>query len=205
LMADNPLNRFKRSMEINYEKWHDGVGYDIEALRQASAPEREAIEKMLLSRNPLDWRDVEALSILHTKSADEALRRAARDPNPEVRMAVARYSPENITNSEHLTSTLQALQTATFYRGLTQTLDQVEVFHPPEVIAELLHGALMREGQVAVHFAAMLFYLHGKGNSAFDMRHRPFFLRFNTEDRSERERVFRELCQVIGVSPEKYV
>lgn len=26
------LGRFERSMVMNYEKWHDGIGYDLETL-----------------------------------------------------------------------------------------------------------------------------------------------------------------------------
>jgi hypothetical protein len=37
-----------------------------------------------------------------------------------------------------------------------------------------------REGDVAVLFAAMLFYLYGKAKELFDMKQRPFFLLFNT-------------------------
>jgi len=58
---------------------------------------------------------------------------------------------------------------------------------------------------VAVHFAAMLFYLFGKAKEPFDWEKRPFFLRFNTEDRKERVKVFRELCQKLKINPEKYL
>jgi hypothetical protein len=53
--------------------------------------------------------------------------------------------------------------------------------------------------------AALLFYLHGKAKEPFDWDHRPFFLRFTATDRSEREAVFRELCEAVGVDPRKYV
>ena len=56
-----------------------------------------------------------------------------------------------------------------------------------------------------MHFAAMLFFLHGKASEPFDMAHRPFFLRFHTEDRRERAAVFRELCERIGVRAEEYL
>jgi hypothetical protein len=50
-----------------------------------------------------------------------------------------------------------------------------------------------------------LFFLHGKSKEQFDWDHRPFFLRFNTTDRNEREAVFREMCETIGVDPQKYL
>ena len=64
---------------------------------------------------------------------------------------------------------------------------------------------MAREGEVAVHFATMLFFLFGKANSSFDWDHRPFFLRFHTDSKKEWAAVFKELCQTIGVDPEKYL
>ncbi|MCK5744708.1 MAG: hypothetical protein KAH44_00765, partial [Oricola sp.] len=68
----------------------------------------------------------------------------------------------------------------------------------PEVIDALLIAALRGDGEAAVHFAALLLYLRGKAEGAFDWSRRPFFLRFNTDDENEREAAFRELCAEIG-------
>ena len=45
----------------------------------------------------------------------------------------------------------------------------------------------------------------GKAKEPFDWKQRPFFLRFNTEDRKERVEVFRELCQKLEINSEKYL
>ena len=66
------VRQFRDSMQIDYWKWHDGVGYDLGALRQASASERNEIEAILLDRGALDWRDVEALAVLDTPRARDA-------------------------------------------------------------------------------------------------------------------------------------
>jgi len=65
----SPLQRFERSMVIDYEKWHDGIGYDLDALRLASETERKAIEQMLIGHSQRDWRDIEALAEIDTKTA----------------------------------------------------------------------------------------------------------------------------------------
>lgn len=109
------------------------------------------------------------------------------------------------SGDERSATLVAALENTDFYAGLTQALLEVESFHPPEVIAALLRGVLARNGDHACHFAAMLMFLHGKAESAFDWELRPFFLRFNTADRTEREAMFRELCGRIGVSPEPYL
>ncbi|HEY4328691.1 MAG TPA: hypothetical protein VGN88_03060, partial [Phycisphaerae bacterium] len=91
------------------------------------------------------------------------------------------------------------------YDGLTEALDEAETFHPPAVMDALFKAALTRDGEAAVHFAALLFFLHGKAKEAFDWDHRPFFLRFNEPDLQLRKAAFKELCQTVGVDSAKYM
>lgn len=192
-------------MTIDYEKWHDGVGYDIDALREASVEERGKIESILVNRTPMGWRDIEALSILDTTTARRVVKEAASDPNLEVQLAVTHYASYLISPGERIGIIINALRTAEPFGGLSEALDQVSDFHPPEVLSELFKGALTRKGDIAVLFAAMLTYIYGKSDDAFDMKQRPFFLRFNTEVLDERREVFRELCEKIGVNPRDYL
>jgi hypothetical protein len=205
LSSVSPLGRFEKSMEINYEKWHDGIGYDLDALKVASQTERVAIEQMLIKHNPRDWRDIQALAQIDTRSARETIKNAIEDPNPAVRVAVTRYAPNLVTNSDRSRSIIEALQHAKIFGGLSQVLDDIEKYHPVEVKEALLEGLLTREGDVAVLFAAMLFYLYGKAKESFDMKQRPFFLLFNTEDKEKRLQVFRELCKQLSINSEKYL
>jgi hypothetical protein len=200
-----PLQRFEASMKIGFEEWHDGIGYDIEALRRASQGERYAIEQILINHSPRDWRDVEALAEIKTKCAREAIKEAIKDPNPVVRIAVARFAPDLVTDNERTQSLIDALQNTEPFWGLAQVLDEVEKYHPEEVKEALIKGSLNRKGEVAVHFAAMLFYLFGEAKEPFDWEKRPFFLRFDTEDRNERIEVFRALCKKLKIDPEKYL
>ena len=202
---NSPLRRFERSMVIDYEKWHDGVGYDLDAIREASQDERQAIEILLFNRGTKDWRDVEALAALDTAGARAALRQAKYSHEHDVAMAVARYAPDLLSDEEQTAVIVRALQSAQFYEGLSEALDQAEEHHPPAVIDALLRGTMECDGDVAVHFAALVLYLHGKADSSFDMAQRPFFLTFNTPDRDERMRAFRELCRKVGLDPDLYM
>ena len=61
------LDLFKGGMVIDYEKWHDGVGYDLSVIEQMSPAERSMLTAKLrdkLKSHP-DWRDVEALHTLN--------------------------------------------------------------------------------------------------------------------------------------------
>jgi hypothetical protein len=192
-------------MKMDYNKWHDGIGYDLEALKEADMNEREAIEKILVNRNPLDWRDIEALAILDTQGSRSALKAALQGGNNEVSIHVIRFTPELVDDELKNNLIIKALRTADFYYGLRQTLELVEEYHPEKVIDTLFQGLLERDGGVAVHFAAMLFYIYGKAETSFDMDKREFFLKFNTNSTSDRRIVFQELCEKIGVDCRKYM
>jgi hypothetical protein len=199
------LERFERSMVMDYEKWHDGIGYDLDALRAATPEERQTIETMLLHRGTKDWRDVEALAALDTPRAGQALKSAAEHPDPQIRLAVARNAPKLVADTGRAASLVKAIQTANLYAGLSQALDEAAQFHPKEVVDALFHGALHRDGETAVQFAALLMFVHDKADSPFDWDQRPFFLRFNTQNQKDRETAFVELCQKIGVDASSYL
>lgn len=97
-------------------------------------------------------------------------------------MAVLWHAPELVSDAERTASLVQALEGAEIYGGLTQTLRQIESFHPPEIVAALLRGVLTRAGGNAVHFVAMIMFIHGKAKSSFDWDQRPFFLEFSLPD-----------------------
>lgn len=200
-----PWQRFEQSLRRDRERWHDGIGYDLEALAAAGPDERRQIEERLLHEQPRTWETIEALAALDTPRARAAILAALDDPDARVRAAVTRFAGSLIPTEDLTASLVRGLETAEFHGGLTQVLDQVEAFHPPAVIDALLRGALAREGEVAVHFAAMLMFVHGKAAEAFDWALRPFYLTFHTEDRGEREAVFRELCARIAVEPMGYL
>ena len=86
-----------------------------------------------------------------------------KDPNPDVRIAVSRFAPNLVTNSERSKSLINALKSAEIFGGLSQTLDDIEEYHPEEVEEALIEGLLSRQGDVATLFAGMLFYIYGKG------------------------------------------
>ncbi len=202
---DSPLDRFEKSLQIDYEKWHDGVGYDLDAIREASEAERASIEILLIQRGPRDWRDIKALAVLNSPRTRKTLRSAITSHNHEIALAVARHAPELVDESVRTTIIVRGLKGATFYGGLSQALAQAEDYHPAPVIDALFHGTLRRDGGVAVHFAAMLMFLHGQAETNFEMDQRPFFLTFRTQDPTARKAAFRKLCRKIGVDAGQYL
>jgi hypothetical protein len=199
------MERFRDSMVMDYEKWHDGIGYDLALIKKATPEELVEIEDILISGGVNDWRDVEALAALGSPRARALLRKTLKRGKSQLATAVTEYAPDLVSEDERTETLVAALEVAKTYEGLTQTLFQVETFHPPRVIDALLRGVLRRDGETAVYLAAMLMFVHGKAKSAFDWDHRPFYLQFNTNNQREREALFRELCGKLGIKPEPYL
>jgi hypothetical protein len=202
-ITSEPMKRFLASMQMDYEKWHDGIGYDLAALDQMTSIERDEIAELLINRETKEWFDFEALEHINTPRANAAINAALTHQSLDVRIAAMRYAMGSDSQREKVL--IEVLEKRDIYSGLSDTLDQIEKFHTPAIIDALLRGALERDGEAAVHFAAMLFYIHGKADAPFDWNQRPFFLRFHTTNKKDREAAFIELCQRIGVDSTKYV
>ncbi len=199
------VGRFQANMEIDYEKWREGIGYDLELLSQATPKELERIEAIVQDRREADWRDIAALAALGTPTAQASLKRALASGDSRIQMAVLEYAPDAATESQRIAVLVQALERATLYGGLSQALDHIASFHPPPIVDTLLRGLMERDGATACQFAGMVYFLFGKAASPFDWDHRPFFLCFNTDDLEEREVVVRELLATIGKDPSRYI
>jgi hypothetical protein len=193
------LDRFVRSLFIDYEKWHDGVGFDLDALREVSPTERAVAESRLDATH--DWRDVEALAVLAelgSASAERSLRDALKSGSNEIRLAIMKHAPHLVDDAVRTEMLVNALEVATPFDAFTDTLEQVERFHPPPVVDALWRGVDTRQGDVAVHYAAMLAFIYGKADSAFDWSMRPLFLKFNTTSSAERRAAIAELRARVG-------
>ena len=193
------VDAFKASMQVDYEKWHDGTSYDLALLDGATETEKSLIASMLVP--PGAWRDVEALVALNTDTARTALQKAIHSHIDEVRSAVLRYAPDTANDSERTGLLVQGLQFGELFGGLSNTLDQVAEFHPPRVVNAIVRGLFTRPGEVACHLAAMFWFVHGKSDDIFDWDQRPLFLEFNSNDGAERTAAFVTLCALIGIDP----
>ena len=191
------FRRFTASMAMNYQRWHDGVGYDLALLAQMSVEDRRQVESLLLARGVNDWRDVEALIALDSETARAALAVAAERGNPSVCLALMKRAPALIDQDAQSASVAERLENASWADDLSDAIDLAADLPTAPVIEALWRGLERRDGDVAVHFAALLAYLHGLAQQPFDLAMRPFFLTFNTENSAERLLAIRQLCRLI--------
>jgi hypothetical protein len=198
--------RFLASMTITFDMWHDGLGYDLNALAKASSAERDVIEKILIDHRPRDWRDVEALAQIPSPAAQRAVEECLNSPDANIRRTARTYAGAKADPTQREQLLVQSLLNGSLLTGdLSAAIDEAATFHPPGVIDALLRGTLHQSPVAAVNFAALLMYLHGKAAEPFDWAQRPFFLRFSTDDCDERRNAFVELCEKIGVDAAPYL
>ena len=198
--------RFLRSTDIGYEQWHDGVGYDLHALRQLTGSERAEAARFLLGRAGEDWRDLEGLLALGTPEARAAVVGQLRDGALEQRLWAARYlGDEPGLAVEREAATLAGIREAGIGSGLTVTLDLAAELRTPAIVDALFRATLGERRDMAIHGAALLAFLHGKAAEAFDWQLRPLFLRFGEPDPAEREAAFLELCALCRVDPQRFL
>jgi hypothetical protein len=200
------FDRFMASTDIDYEKWHEGESYDLDALRALDPDERFRVEQWLLVRADKDWRDLEGLLALGTDEARAAVVNELRNGKLEQRLHAARLLEDDATLAADIDAAAVAgLESAVLYGGLSVALDLATTRRTPALIAALFRAALRDEGEAAVHAAARLAFIHGKAKEPFDWDVRPLFLRFHTPDCAAKEAAFRDLCTLCEVDPEPYL
>lgn len=198
--------RFMASTDIDYERWHDGVPYDLDAIAELDGVERSEIEGWLLARAGEDWRDLEGLLALGSERGREAVVAQMRHGAIRQRLAAARrLPPDPAIEHDREAAILQGLAESTILTGLRDAIDLAESHPTPAVIDGLFRALLRPDREIGVHAAALLAFLHGNAKEAFDWDRRPFFLQFGDEDPDVRRAAFEQLCRECGVDPEPYL
>jgi hypothetical protein len=194
---------FLSSMEISYVQWHDGEGYDLEALGNSTKAEQTAAVVLLaerLSSTP-NWRDIEALGVINTPLARARIRLALMQADPETRLRAAKELDDLGETVDLESVIIEALRGADLSNGLSQAIDAAEQHPSPRIQETLLDLALNGNEDQRIQCAALALHLGGKADEAFDWNHRPFFLRFGEENRKTQIEAYQELCQRLGVTP----
>jgi hypothetical protein len=146
-----------------------------------------------------DWRDVEALVALNTKSASEAVDKARFHNKIQVR----NYALKIIINNRNLKNTTKEL-IAELEEQVVQAVKQgdyqiAESMPTLRVKKALLDSLLEVDRITRVNAAAFLLYICGQTTDPFDWSQRPFYLRFGEENTEELQQVWEELRKRSGL------
>ena len=203
MTASPAYQRFLASTVMDYEKWHDGVGYDLAALDEMGQSERDGAEKLMLNRS-LEWREIEVLEKLGSARGWNAIREVFDDNRSiatrlSAAEALERGGKLDIAMDRVVAETVREIRD--IGEGSTRALLLAEQ-HPSEQVKRALLEAAGRKSEIAMHCAALLCYLSGKAKEAFDWELRPLFLRLVPgNELSDRELAYRELCALVEMTP----
>lgn len=173
-MDSDLIASFKSSMVIDYDKWHDGLGYEIELIDQMTVDQRKEVEHHLREKGITDWRDLEALDRLGTPGALQAIVEVRESGPEELALRAHQYGPPP-QSGEREDAILQGLSSS---GGRLEAIDEAAEHPSPKIIDKLLECAERCTSTEAYQAALALFYIHGKVDSMHSWDHRPFLLRF---------------------------
>jgi hypothetical protein len=194
------LQRFLDSMKIGYIEWHDGIGYDLNALKELTHDELQQVEALIISRRDSDWRDVEALAALNTPFTIQALKECLNSTNNEARLFAARFLKEMGIEDRIEEIVVKTLPQTKIGEGLTYALSLAETYPTERIRREVLCCAFLGNDDIRIHCAAMALYLYGKAASNFDT-HNKIIFDFRESDPGIRMKQFEVLCRQVGVDP----
>lgn len=200
-MTRKAYQLFLDSMVLNFERWHDGIGYDLEALAQLDSRERSSIEKLLIQNlaDKGDWRDAQVLTVLNTPAAREAVDQARFHKKTKVRNYALRTIIHN-RDPGNTTRTLEAeLEEQVIQAVMQGDYEMAESMPTMRIKKALLDSVLVVDREIRVSAAAFLLYICGQTSEPFDWNQRPFFLRFGKESGGELKQAWEELRKRAGL------
>lgn len=211
-MAGSAYDRFIHSMQINYEKWHDGIGYDLDALRSLEPREKRQILQLLKTRD--DWRDVEAIAVIQeTPPADdetlaakagEALDALTHTKSGEARMtALAHLHDSGQLNDKSLeTRLLEELKIVDIYDGLSRCFALLDLV-PTNQIKRRLLWCMLNRTEIGTLMAGKLWQMCGKSTEELDWSQRPMLLKFGKGVHAwEAHQAAQQFCAAVGMAME---
>ncbi len=183
-MHSKTYQRFLDSMVMDFDKWHDGTGYDLKILKQLEPGEKASIEKLLIKNLEQDgnWRDVEALAALGTAQAWAAVERAKFHNETKVRKYALRISinrQDSNDMSEKDLAKLEELVITAVKHGDFEIAEKIPTMGVKKALLDSIPGF---KSEVRVSAAAFLLYLCDQAPEPFDWSQRSFFLLFGKDD-----------------------
>lgn len=181
--------RFKRSMMLDYDAWKEGTPYDVPALAEVTAEERELLTDEICEKGSLDWRDVEALRALATP---KALKRVGAAAERQVDGGGIEAFMDEVAcgwSDEIETRFIEKLERVASMTGALDRLYEIaEAHQTPAVMAQLLRNARIHsDPTVRYSMGAFLLEITGHTDTryTFDADIRPHLLNLNSADYKE--------------------
>jgi len=202
-------DKFRKSMNLDYEAWREGTPYDMEAFAEMTDAEKQAVikETKAKGKGDLDWRDMEILAHDNSNDSFDRLRDELVGGSADTRAKALRqlYAMKRMNRAVYDLKLSQILDDVTSDDGVTSSLLRVDEYCGEHTRMALLRGVRDRP-DVALHFAANLMDQAGLSNdmAAFDPKFRPTLLKLLPDEKPEvRAAALKQVFEWLKVDPKE--
>lgn len=181
--------RFQASLNVGFDQWHDGIGYDLAALGEMSAEERESVRSMMAARirgGSASWREVEVAGVLGDRAALQAAAKSKDD-------IVSRRALEALGDSRGAEAKVAAGVLSGNWTVFSQALDSAPD-HKTEPVKRALIERVRRRDDGCVPAGMVLLEVFAGVEDAWPER--PMLFRIREEP--EGGRTFQDLVRRVG-------
>jgi hypothetical protein len=192
--------RFLESLKIDYGKWLDETGYDLDALRELTAEEQKSIEASLFERGIQNWRDIEALDVIGSDRSVEAIRQGLTNTDLDIQVASARSLRARglLTNDDIETMLVELLKKCDYHSFLS--IRRLIQDYPTAAVRQMLLWNTLYGDPIARRPTAdFIYFLYGLSASPAYSDHGTGG--FTSKLLWLRKRAFLKLCRAIGEDP----
>lgn len=198
------LKKFRKSMIMDFDKWHDGIGYDMATFATLSDEEKQIIIREICAKGKnLDWRDMEVLKYDKSAASFDQLRDVLAGGSCQERAHALSdlYDMGKMTDSVFDVQLAHILDDVAEKDDLTMPLLLVDENAGPHTRAALERGVRQRP-EIALHFAAKLLDIAGLGGpttAGFNPKYRPTLLKLlPKQDPAERRQAIEQVFAWLG-------
>ena len=182
------LKKFRGSMIMDYEKWKEGIGYDMDAFAAMTDEEKQTVLSEIREKNSLDWRDMEVLKVDNSKVSFDRLRDVLASGTCDARAHALDdlYDMGRMNDSVFDWKLAEILDDVTDNDGVTASLLLVQQRCGPKT-REALQKGVRERPDIALHYASALLDLEGLSDdmAAFDPKFRPTLLKLLPDEPEE--------------------
>ncbi len=202
-MSAEAVKRFRDSMVMDFDMWHDGNGFDLSAIDDMTAEERRDLAYEL-NAGEKTWRELEALAALDMEDVDtiiEETSKMSESSNNRITAAAALHDRGKMKNEafeELLCNEIRKL--AGKGDGSIKVLLEAEAM-PTEKVKQALLWSSWNSTDDSMSCAARLLYLRGKAEDQLAWSHREWLFDIQpTNSYFTRKRAFDKLCELCGMT-----
>lgn len=199
--------KFRKSMILDFDAWHDGTGYDMAAFAEMTDAEKAQILSEIKGKGngEIDWRDMEVLGHDNSRESFDRLRDELVGGSADQRAkALSKlYDMKRMNDAVFDINLSRILDDVTHQDGTVWSLMCVDRHCGENTRKALLRGTRDRP-DIAIHFASKLMDLANLSNdmAAFDPKFRPTLLKLLPDQPDDvRQDAMQKVWAWLGVDP----